>query len=136
KAGNRRLAEVVIGLNDLLDEPAEPPAPVEDTADADAEGEDEEEDVAEDDEAEAGPTGPDPAEVARRMEQLAADLAKFKKAHAKAGAQDKKVIKLRADMAEPFVTFKLPLPLTVMLGRKPRDVLTETQGRGRRGRPR
>ncbi|ADV28708.1 RNA polymerase, sigma 70 subunit, RpoD [Pseudoxanthomonas suwonensis 11-1] len=132
KAGKKRLAEVVVGFNDLLDETPEPPAPVEDTADADAEGEDEEEDVAEDDEAEAGPTGPDPAEVARRMEQLAADLAKFKKAHAKAGAQDKKVIKLRAEMAEQFVTFKLPLPLTDVLVRKLRDVLTEIKDRERR----
>src|SRR5690606_12252296 len=119
KAGKKRLAEVVVGFNDLLDETPEPPAAVEEAVDADAaDVDDDEEDVATDDEADAGPTGPDPAEVARRMEQLAADYAKFKKAHAKGGAQDKKVIKLRADMAEQFVTFKLPLPLTDMLVRK------------------
>ncbi|KAF1704029.1 RNA polymerase sigma factor RpoD [Pseudoxanthomonas suwonensis] len=133
KAGKKRLAEVVVGFNDLLDETPEPPAAVEEAVDADADDvDDDEEDVATDDEADAGPTGPDPAEVARRMEQLAADYAKFKKAHAKGGAQDKKVIKLRADMAEQFVTFKLPLPLTDMLVRKLRDVLTEIKERERR----
>ncbi len=135
KAGKKRLAEVVVGFNDLLDETPEPAAAVDDSAAADgdaADEDEEEEEVATEDEAEAGPTGPDPAEVARRMEQLAADYAKFRKAHAKGGAQDKKVIKLRADMAEQFVTFKLPLPLTDVLVRKLRDVLTEVKDRERR----
>ncbi len=135
KAGKKRLAEVVVGFNDLLDETPEPAAAVDDSAAADGDAGDEdeeEEEVATEDEAEAGPTGPDPAEVARRMEQLAADYAKFRKAHAKGGAQDKKVIKLRADMAEQFVTFKLPLPLTDVLVRKLRDVLTEVKDRERR----
>ncbi|WP_028920226.1 RNA polymerase sigma factor RpoD [Pseudoxanthomonas suwonensis] len=132
KAGKKRLAEVVVGFNDLVEEAPEPaPLPVEDVADADDDDDDEEE-VATDDEADAGPTGPDPAEVARRMEALAAEYAKFKKAHAKGGAQDKKVIKLRADMAELFSTFKLPLPLTDTLVRKLREVMGEIKEHERR----
>ncbi|RRN55505.1 RNA polymerase sigma factor RpoD [Pseudoxanthomonas sp. SGNA-20] len=132
KAGKKRLAEVVVGFNDMLDETPEPPV-VEDAAEAVADDvDDDEEEVATDDEADAGPTGPDPAEVARRMEQLAADFAKFKKAHAKGGPQDKKVVKLRAEMAEQFMTFKLPLPLTDVLVRKLRDVLNEIKERERR----
>ncbi|WP_028916547.1 RNA polymerase sigma factor RpoD [Pseudoxanthomonas sp. J35] len=132
KAGKKRLAEVVVGFNDLVEETPEPaPLPVEDVADADADDDDEEE-VATDDEADAGPTGPDPAEVARRMEALAAEYAKFKKAHAKGGARDKKVIRLRADMAELFSTFKLPLPLTDTLVRKLREVMGEIKEHERR----
>ena len=37
----------------------------------------------------AAPTGPDPAEVARRMEQLAASYLKFQKGYAKHGAGNK-----------------------------------------------
>ena len=135
KAGKKRLAEVLVGFNDQLDEVPEPAAPAaaEDTSDADGDAEEEEDDdVSSDDEADTGPTGPDPAEVARRMEQLASDYARFRKAHAKAGAQDKKVIKLRAEMAEQFVTLKLPLPLTDVLVRKLREVLSGVKDHERR----
>jgi len=133
KAGKKRLAEVVVGFNDLVEETPEPEAiPVEDVADDAADEDEDEEEVAADDEADAAPTGPDPAEVARRMELLAAAYAKFKKAHAKSGAQAKNVVKLRAEMAELFVTFKLPLPLTEVLTRKLRDVMTEIKEHERR----
>src|SRR5690606_28608952 len=136
RAGKKRLAEVVVGFNDLLDEVPEPvaaaPAPAADTAsDADAE-EDEDADDSSDDEAEAGPTGPDPAEVARRMDEMAASYAKFKRAHAKGGAQAKNVVKLRAEMAEQFVSFKLPLPLTDVLVRKLRDMMGQIKDHERR----
>jgi RNA polymerase primary sigma factor len=132
KAGKKRLAEVIVGFIDQLDDVPEPVAAPVVAEDADADADEDETEVAEDEEAEAGPTGPDPVEVARRMDQLAADLAKFKKAHAKGGAQDKKVIKLRADMAEMFVTLKLPLPLTDVLVRKLREVLGEIKERERK----
>ncbi|WP_374012831.1 RNA polymerase sigma factor RpoD [Pseudoxanthomonas koreensis] len=136
RAGKKRLAEVVVGFNDLLDEVPEPvaaaPAPAADTAsDADAE-EDEDADDSSDDEAEAGPTGPDPAEVARRMDEMAASYAKFKRAHAKGGPQAKNVVKLRAEMAEQFVSFKLPLPLTDVLVRKLRDMMGQIKDHERR----
>ena len=134
KAGKKRLAEVVVGFNDLIDEVPEPVAAASaDDSSGDAEAdEDEEEDTGGDEEAEAGPTGPDPAEVARRMEALAADYAKFKKANAKSGPQAKNVVKLRGEMAEQFVTFKLPLPLTDTLVRKQREVMGEIKDHERR----
>src|SRR5690348_15277362 len=73
KAGKKRLAEVVVGFNDQVDE--EPELPVAANArDAAADDSDDDADEDEDDDAsgdeEAGPTGPDPAEVASRMEQI------------------------------------------------------------------
>ena len=71
KAGKKRLAEIVVGFNDGEPEP-EPvpvvPAPVE----ADDAAEEDEDEAADGEAEEAGPTGPDPAEVAARMEALAA----------------------------------------------------------------
>ena len=134
KAGKKRLAEVVVGFNDLVEDTPEPVAAASDddsSGDAEAD-EDEDEDTGGDEEAEAGPTGPDPAEVARRMEALAADYAKFKKANAKSGPQAKNVVKLRGEMAEQFVTFKLPLPLTDTLVRKQREVMGEIKDHERR----
>ncbi|MFT4246557.1 MAG: RNA polymerase sigma factor RpoD [Pseudomonas sp.] len=117
KAGRKRLAEVVVGFNDLIEEAdaAAAAAAAELAADgaADADGdedEDEEEDGGGDEE--AAPSGPDPAEVAVRMEALGAEYAKFKKAHAKHGAEHKIVAKSREDAAAIFVTLKLPLNLT------------------------
>jgi len=133
KAGKKRLAEVVVGFNDLIDEVPEPAAVVvEDDSDAEADEDEDDEDTGDDAEAEAGPTGPDPAEVARRMEAMAALYAKFRKANAKSGPQAKNVVKMRGEMAEQFVTFKLPLPLTDTLVRKQREVMGEIKEHERR----
>src|SRR5690348_17654839 len=70
--GKRRMSEIIAGFADL-EIPAEefgvaaPAAEVESDGEAD---EDEEEETPADEEAEAGPTGPDPVEVARRMDVL------------------------------------------------------------------
>ena len=134
KAGKKRLAELVVGFNDL-EEPA-PEAPVaadtDDASSADNSDDDEDEDGDGGDAEEAGPTGPDPAEVARRMEALAELYGKFQKAYAKGGAEAKPVVKLREEMAELFTTFKLPLPLTDVLVRKLRDVVGEIKDHERR----
>ncbi|MFT3754748.1 MAG: RNA polymerase sigma factor RpoD [Pseudoxanthomonas sp.] len=123
KAGKKRLPEIVVGFNDLVEE--EPAPAVEETAsDGDAESDDSDDDA--DGEAEeAAPTGPDPEEVARRMQALADGYAKFKKSYAKNGPGHKAVAKLREEMAEVFVTLKLPLALTDALVKKVRDVLGE-----------
>jgi len=131
KAGKKRLAEIVVGFNDLVEEVPEPVvvAPVAD----DAEAEDEEEEPAVEEEAEeAGPTGPDPEEVARRMQAMADTYAKFKKSYAKGGADNKAAVKLRAEMAEVFVTLKLPLALTDTLVRKLREVVQQIKDHERR----
>jgi RNA polymerase primary sigma factor len=132
KAGKKRLAELVAGFNDGIDEEPLPPAsPEEPAADADGVGDDDEEE-ADGAEEEAGPTGPDPAEVARRFEELAALHAKFLKSYAKNGPSAKPVLKLREEMATLFMTLKLPLPLTDTLVRKLRDVLAQIKEHERR----
>ncbi|TWG89903.1 RNA polymerase primary sigma factor [Luteimonas sp. J16] len=132
KAGKKRLAEVVVGFNDVEEEAEEIPAADDDVATA-AVSDDEEEDEDDADEAEdTGPAGPDPAEVARRMEALAALYAKFQKAYAKHGPEAKPVLKLREEMAAIFTSFKLPLPLTDTLVRKLRDVVGEIKDHERR----
>ena len=142
KAGKKRLAEIVVGFTDGLDdEPAQPAAPEpeanakdakdsKDSKDDDEAEEDEEEDDTSSDE--PAPTGPDPAEVARRMEEMGANYAKFQKTVAKSGPTAKAALKLREDMAATFVSFKLPLPLTDVLVRKLRDVVGEIKSHERR----
>ncbi len=131
KAGKKRLAEIVVGFNDLIEEVPEPPAPVVVADDGDAEEEEDDATVADEAE-EAGPTGPDPEEVARRMQALADGYAKFKKSYAKNGADNKVAVKLRAEMAEVFVTLKLPLALTDTLVRKLREVVQQIKDHERR----
>ncbi len=131
KAGKKRLGEVVVGFNDL-EEPEEVPAvEVADDSSADADDGDED-DAADGDTEEAAPTGPDPEEVARRMQALADAHAKFRKSYAKNGAAHKAVAKLRGEMADIFVTLKLPLPLTDSLVRQVRDVLNQIKEHERR----
>ena len=134
KAGKKRLAEIVVGFTDGLDDPEPPAAPEAPeapvaAADDDAAEEEEEDDTTAD---EPAPTGPDPAEVARRMEEMGAAYAKFQKAVAKGGPTAKPALKLREDMAAIFTSFKLPLPLTDVLVRKLREVVGEIKDHERR----
>ncbi len=134
KEGKKRLAEVVVGFNDLIEEAdaaAELAAAAEAESDGETEDEDEADDVADADE-DTGPVGPDPVEVATRMENLANELAKFKKAYAKYGAEHKNVTKHREDVAAIFVTLKLPLPLTDVLVKQLRDVQNSIKDHERR----
>src|SRR6187551_1100504 len=83
--GKKRLSEVVTGFLDLEPVPEEVPEAILDEEvvleeEAVVEGEDGEETAAVD-------TGPDPAEVARRMEVLKNLYSKFQKTHAKYGSQ-------------------------------------------------
>ena len=126
--GKKRLNEIVVGFLDQLDAEPEPVA-----ADVDdSEVEDEEDDVeAADEDASPVDTGPDPVEVASRMDAMRGLFAKFLKAHAKTGPADKKVLKLRQDMAEIFLTLKLPLGLMDNLTRKLREVVAEMRNHER-----
>ncbi|KAF1725201.1 RNA polymerase sigma factor RpoD [Pseudoxanthomonas japonensis] len=130
KAGKKRLAEVVVGFNDV-EEPT-PEVPAAEEASDSAEEADEDDDGDDDTAEEAAPTGPDPEEVARRMQVLADGYTKFKKSYAKNGADNKAVAKLRAELAETFVTLKLPLPLTDTLVRKLREVVAQVKDHERR----
>ncbi|AUZ54052.1 RNA polymerase sigma factor RpoD [Stenotrophomonas acidaminiphila] len=130
KEGKKRLAEIIVGFNDLVEEEPAPAATDSDDAsdDSDAEADEDEDDVGGDED--AGPTGPDPVEVANRMEQLASDMAKFKKAHAKGDL--KAQAKLREELSATFVTLKLPLPLTDVLVRLLRDTMGRIKAQERR----
>ena len=122
KAGKKRLAEIIVGFNDHLDQEPEPPAPVVVAAEVE-EGDEEDVEPAADEEAEETVSGPDPVEVANRMESMASDYAKFQKAYAKNGPSHKTALKAREDMAAVFVTLKLPLALTDSLVRNLREVV-------------
>jgi len=129
KAGKKRLAEIVVGFNDVEEAEALPVEEASADSDSDSDSDDDDDDGGDED---TGPTGPDPAEVARRMEALGALYAKFQKTYAKNGASAKPVLKLRGEMADQFMTLKLPLPLTETLVRKLRDILGEIKDHERR----
>ncbi|MGQ4660436.1 RNA polymerase sigma factor RpoD [Lysobacter sp. F6437] len=148
KAGKKRLAELLVGFLDMLDEPPPAPAPVADDKakngkddkngkDAKGKDDDDSDDDSDDDDdddssADEGPTGPDPLIVTERFENLVSLYGKFEKAYAKHGPSHKSVVKLREDMAEIFVTLKLPLPLTDTLVRNMRDTVAELKRHERR----
>src|SRR5690606_1161614 len=118
KAGKKRLAELLVGFLDQLEDPTVAPPPVEamsavpeppkpaaakvgkevvaeDDGEADEDADEEEDEVVDE-----GPTGPDPAEVTSRFEHLSELYDKFEKAYAKHGPSHKSVVKLREEMAE------------------------------------
>ncbi|MDE3071405.1 MAG: RNA polymerase sigma factor RpoD, partial [Pseudomonadota bacterium] len=126
--GKRRLSEILAGFLDL--EEAADLARKEKEAAAllvpePEPGDEPDEDADEVEvEEEAGPTGPDPEEVKRRMELLRDYYAKFQKAAPKAASiTDKKIVKLRDQMAEEFLKLKLPSALIDGFVRKLREVV-------------
>ncbi len=127
--GKRRLSEILAGFLDLEAAADAARIEAEEAAAAaaengeDAEG-DEEDDDDDSEEEEAGTSGPDPEEVKRRMELLRDHYGKFQKAAPKAaGITDKKIIKLRDQMAEEFLKLKLPSALIDGFVRKLREVV-------------
>ncbi|HEY1588714.1 MAG TPA: RNA polymerase sigma factor region1.1 domain-containing protein, partial [Rhodanobacter sp.] len=131
--GKRRLSEILAGFLDLEEaadlarkekEAAALLAPEPEVGeDDDAEDDDE---TATEDEEEAGPSGPDPEEVKRRMELLRDHYSKFQKAAPKAASiLDKKIVKLRDQMAEEFLKLKLPSALIDGFVRKLREVVND-----------
>ena len=91
KAGKKRLAEIIVGFNDHLDDVPEPPAPVV-VADADADADDDEDEapVAEESRGGRQRSGSGRSRLAHGS-SWPTDYDKFLKAHAKhgAGAQDR-----------------------------------------------
>jgi RNA polymerase primary sigma factor len=125
--GKRRLSEILAGFADLEEAADAAQAALADAEVDDSDAEVEEEDDTESgEEEEAGPTGPDPEEVKRRMELLRDYYGKFQKAAAKAtDINDKKVTKLRDQMAEEFLKLKLPSALIDGFVRKLREVVND-----------
>ncbi|WP_201312514.1 RNA polymerase sigma factor RpoD [Dyella sp. EPa41] len=125
--GKRRLSEILAGFADLEEAADAAQAALADAEvdDSDAEVEEEDDDASGEDE-DTGPTGPDPEEVKRRMELLRDFYGKFQKAAAKAtDINDKKVTKLRDQMAEEFLKLKLPSALIDGFVRKLREVVND-----------
>ncbi|OOG59322.1 RNA polymerase sigma factor RpoD [Rhodanobacter sp. C03] len=130
--GKRRLSEILAGFLDLEEaadlarkekEAAALLLPEPDPSD---ETEADDDETATEDEEEAGPTGPDPEEVKRRMELLRDYYGKFQKAAPKAASiLDKKIVKLRDQMAEEFLKLKLPSALIDGFVRKLREVVND-----------
>ena len=126
--GKKRLSEIVTGFADLETPELFGGAPIEAVADEEEEVEVE----GGDDEETETQTGPDPVEVARRMELLKAHFGKFEKTHAKYGSADKKTVKAREEMAGEFMKLKLPLALIDALVRKVREVVAEIKDHERK----
>jgi len=126
--GKRRLSEILAGFIDL-EEAADAAQALADEAAAnrdESEIDEEEDEAAATDEEEAGPTGPDPEEVKRRMELLRDYYGKFQKAAPKAASiDDKKIVKLRDQMAEEFLKLKMPSALIDGFVRKLREVVND-----------
>ncbi|WP_426286326.1 RNA polymerase sigma factor RpoD [Luteibacter sp. E-22] len=125
--GKRRLSEILAGFADLEEaaDAAQAEADAAVVVDGDAETDDEEVEGAPAEEEEAGPTGPDPEEVKRRMEELRSLHGKFQKAAPKAEINDKKVAKIREQMSEAFLNLKLPSALIDSFVRKLREVVND-----------
>ena len=124
--GKRRLSEILAGFADLEEAAdAAQAAAAEEVSDSEVEVEEEDDaSTGATEEEEAGPTGPDPEEVKRRMELLRDYYGKFQKAAPKAtDITDKKIVKLRDQMAEEFLKLKLPSALIDGFVRKLREVV-------------
>ncbi|HEX7338921.1 MAG TPA: RNA polymerase sigma factor region1.1 domain-containing protein, partial [Rhodanobacteraceae bacterium] len=124
--GKRRMSEIVAGFNDLIAEADEKAAAI---AEAKANGswdEDEDSDEVEDDDDDNNSgSGPDPEEVRRRMDVMREAYAKFQKAIVKGDINDKKIVKLRDEMSETFLSLKLPSALIDGFVRKVREVVSD-----------
>jgi RNA polymerase primary sigma factor len=115
KAGRKRLSEVVVGFLDLEgDEPELPPVVEAVEVDDEADGE-----------TAVVDTGPDPVEVARRMEVLADLHGKFLKAIDKNGLESDKTQKIRLTLADEVLRLKFPLVQTDSLLGRLREVIAE-----------
>ncbi|HHW4675252.1 MAG TPA: RNA polymerase sigma factor region1.1 domain-containing protein, partial [Xylella fastidiosa subsp. pauca] len=131
KEGKRRLTEVVVGFNDLIEEDNSVTSSVDVTDESIVEVDEEDDDSVCNDE-DAPTIGPDPAEVASRIESLSTEYAKFKKLYAKHGPEHKAVIKVREDVAAIFVTFKLSLPLTDLLVQQLQNIVNSVKDHERK----
>ena len=133
KQGNRRLPDIVSGFNDIEDSEEIPVTDEEidadaDEADADDDGDDDDAGGNDD----STPIGPDPEEVARRMQVLSDLYEQFGQAYVKQGPMGKDALRLREEMAATFITFKLPMGEMDALLRNMHGVLIKIREHERR----
>jgi RNA polymerase primary sigma factor len=127
--GKRRMSEILAGFADQ-EIPAEEfgvaqpeSQSASNDSDEESEGDDDSDDDSSGDDESAGPSGPDPVEVQRRMDVLRELYGKFQKTADKYGVADKKSQKLREKMGEEFLRLKLPSALIDGFVRKLREVV-------------
>ena len=132
KLGNKRLNEVVVGFLDLEEDIAEALAAAaeEEEEKANSKDSDDVEDSDDDDDTDTEDstppdTGPDPEEVARRMELLADLHGKFTKIVDKHGFAHEKAQTLRSALADEILRLKFPLVMTGSLFTRVREVIAE-----------
>ena len=129
--GKKRLSEVLTGFADIEVPGLDIPEPLFEVVVVTAVAKDGEEANENAEEAGPGETGPDPVEVTRRMEELRTLYAKFQRAGEKHGPGDKKVQKLREQMAEAFLKLKLPSIMIDSFVKKLRDVVNSIRAHER-----
>jgi len=131
KQGKKRLAEFLLGFND--NDPEEPVVEIEDATASESEESDEDEDddkVAVVEESTTPAAGLDPAEVARRMEQLASLYTDFQAARSQGDSSTQ--ARLREELSALFATLKLPLPVSEAMVKQLRDLLDKVRSHERR----
>ncbi len=122
--GKKRMSEFLVGFTDIEPvAPADPMAAAALESEAEAAPTKEGEDAGDAEEAAPGESGPDPTEVARRMDLLRQLYAKFQVNHAKFTGEDKKTLKVRQNMSEEFLKLKLPAIMIDGMVKKLRDVV-------------
>jgi len=143
KDGRQRLTELMIDFidpeelaNEEIPKPAKPAkakAEEEPEEEQDEDGDDEgdededEDDDSDDEEDETGSAGPDPEEVDRKFEQIAALYRKFVDQHTRHGSGHKTVEKIRGQLADEFLRIKFPAKMVDHLVDRLRFVVSQTR---------
>jgi RNA polymerase primary sigma factor len=123
----RRLTDAISGFNDGDGEPVPPPAPPVVKASADANNDDSDDDEAE----EAVDTGPDPEEVARRVQVLREHFGEFVELLKERGRDDERSRAAMALVSEDFLQFKLVANVFNELVKMLRDTIERIRGQER-----
>lgn len=137
KEDKKRLADIVVGFNDLVEDteiapPVDSAATATDADDTAIETDETEEETELGTEEDTVMVGPDPIEVANRMESLSTEYQKFLAAYAEHGAEHRLVVQAREAIANIFVTLKLPMPLTETLMNRLREIVGTIKDHERR----
>jgi len=124
----RRLTDAISGFNDGDDEPVPPPAPPVVKADANANNDNSGDD---DETEEAVDTGPDPEEVARRVQVLREHFGEFVDLLKEHGRDDERSRTAMASVSEDFLQFKLVANVFNELVQMLRDTIERIRGQER-----
>jgi RNA polymerase primary sigma factor len=141
KEGRQRLAELMIDFIDpeelAKQEIPKPQKPAKVKAamaanddldeDEDENGDDEDEDEDDDAEEDQGTTGPDPEEVDRRFETMAALYKKFLELQARHGSSHARTQKVRDELADMFLRIKYPAKMVDHLVDRLRYMVSQTR---------